>query len=117
MIPAPPDVAATATPRAFGAPALAKKLAVSISASKSSTSVAPVSPSAARHAASGPASEPVCDSAAAAPCAPVASLHTTSGLSAAQARRAASISRRGSAMPSNRHAIARQRGSSASAAT
>ena len=57
------------------------------------------------------------DSAAAAPPSPVASLCTTSGLSAAQAISAASISRIGSAMPSNRQAMAAQAGSSARAAT
>ena len=48
MMAAPPEVAMTATPRAFGGGALAKKQAVSMSASMFSTDTTPARSNAAR---------------------------------------------------------------------
>src|SRR6185369_9507152 len=67
MMPAPPEPETTATPFASGLPAAEKNLAVSTNASKSSTATKPARSKSARKAAPEPASEPVCERAAAAP--------------------------------------------------
>ena len=110
MMPAPPEGVTMATPRAFGCGALAKRPAVSSSASKSSTSAMPARRKAADQAAALPASEPVWETAAAAPASPRPSFSTTTALPAARAASPSRKSRRASRSPSTASATLRHSG-------